>query len=80
MSCLKKIRQVYLVDEAIIKGYNQCIAASELSAEDIIAINDHLAASTKPKTKVIRFHKWLIATINNDFPYVKILHICDKER
>ena len=57
MSCLKKIRQVYLVDEAIIKGYNQCIAASELSAEDIMAINDNVAASTKPKTKVIRFHK-----------------------
>ena len=68
------------MDESILKGYNQYIDVSDLSPEDIITINDSDAAGTEAKTEVIRFHKWLIATINNDFPYVKILHICDKER
>ena len=72
--------QASLVDEVIIKGFNRFILASELLPEDIITINDHVEDGTKAKTKVIRFNKQLITTMNDDFPYVEILHICDKEQ
>ena len=44
------------MDEVILKAYNQCIAATELSPEDIITMNDHIVAGIEAKTKVIRFH------------------------
>ena len=68
------------MDEAILKGYNPFIAASELFHEDIITMNDRVGAGTKAKSKVIRFHKWLITTMNDYFLYVEILNICDKEQ
>ena len=68
------------MDEAILKGYNECIAVSELSSKDIITMNCFVSAGTKAKTKVIIFHKWLITTMNDDLPPVEIIHICDKEK
>ena len=42
-------------------------------------MNDCVGGGTKAETKVIRFHKWLITTMNDDFPSVESLHICAKE-
>ena len=39
--------QAYLVDEAIIKSQNQCIAKSQLSPDNIITINDSFEAGTE---------------------------------
>ena len=58
------------MDEAILKGYNECIAVSELLSEDIITMNRCVSAGTKSETKVIRFHKRIITTINDDLPPV----------
>ena len=66
------------MDESILKGYNQYIDVSDLSPEDIITIDDCDAAGTEAKTEVIRFHKWLITTMNYDLRPFEILHICDK--
>ena len=68
------------MDEAILKGYNECIAVSELSSEDIITMNGCVEDGTKAETKVIIFHKRLIPTMNDDLPTVEIIHICDKEK
>ena len=35
-----------IVDEAIIKSYKKCIAASELSPEDIITMNNRVEDGT----------------------------------
>ena len=49
MSASKKEEfwQVYLVYEAIINAYNQFIAVSKLSPEDIITMNNCVVAGTK---------------------------------
>ena len=58
------------MDEAILKGCNQCITESKLFPEDIITMNNRVEAGTESETKLIRFHKWLITIMNDDLPSV----------
>ena len=76
----EEFREASLVDEAILKAYNQCIAATELSPEDITTMNDRVTAGIEAETKVIRFHKWIITTMNDDFPSVETLNVCADEQ
>ena len=81
MTAAEKVefRQASLVDEAILKQHNQCIATIELSSEETIAMNDRVEAGIEAEIEVIRFHKWIITTMNDDFLSVEELNVCADE-
>ena len=55
-------------DESISLHCKKCLAKSFLSQEYVQHLKDRILEGTESKTNVIRFHKWLINTTNNDLP------------
>ena len=67
-------------DESISLHYKKCLAASLLSQEDVQFFKDSILEGTESRTSVIRFHKWLITTTNDDLPWIYILSDDEKSQ
>ena len=66
-------------DESINVEYRQCLAASLMSPEEVQHLNECIVAGTEAETTVIRFHKWLITTMNDDLPSIDDLSENEKK-
>ena len=65
--------------ESIIFRYKKFLAASLLPQEYVQRLKDRILEGTEAGKSVIRCHKWLINTTNDDFPSIDILSDDKKE-
>ena len=57
-------------DTDILVEYNKCIDSSALSTDDIQLLQIAMENGIAAETKVIRFHKWLVTTMNDNYPQI----------
>ena len=60
-------------DESISLHYKKFLAESLFSQEDLKCLKDRKLEGAEAKTNIIRFHKWLITTTNDDLLLIYIL-------